>query len=48
MIYTIYWIVDGCTGNTQLRCNNIQEAYDYWNLMFKPYGYKLREISLSY
>ena len=42
--YTIYWEVDGCTGNTIVRANCIEEVKQYFELKFAKFGYILRGI----
>ena len=42
--YTIYWEVDGCTGNTIVRANCIEEVKQYFELKFAKFGYILKGI----
>ena len=42
--YTIYWEVDGCTGNTGIWANCIEEVRQYFDYNFARFGYKLRGI----
>lgn len=42
--YTIYWEVDGCTGNTGIWANCIEEVKQYFEYNFGKFGYILRGI----
>lgn len=41
---TIYWVVDGYTGNTVFNGDK-DMALLHFNFSFKPYGYKLISIN---
>ena len=42
--YTIYWEVDGCTGNTGIWANCIEEVKQYFEFNFAKFGYILKGI----
>jgi len=42
--WTIFWEVDGCSGNTRLFATR-HEVMEYWRVKFEPFGYKLISIS---
>lgn len=42
--YTIYWIVDNSTGNTQIFANSKEDVLQYFNFNFKRFGYALIRI----
>ena len=43
-IYTIYWEVDGASGNTQVLANCRNEVESYFSFNFARFGYTLRSI----
>jgi len=42
--YTIYWEVDGCTGNTGVWANCVEEVKQYFEFNFAKFGYILKGI----
>lgn len=45
--YTIYWEVDGYSGNTQVLTSDAKYPKEKFDIEFAPHGYKLRSIEIT-
>lgn len=47
-LYSLNWEVDGCSGTTLVRATGVDMVRAHFNRSFKPHGYTLVAIRLSY